>query len=890
MTAIAKKIRSEFGVCKIISLILLLAALILVLTQLDLMKYRASYFAGNKLTSMSEQDKAGYGDTIEEKEKTEDEETRFQLGLDSRDHLMVSDNNTLEIGFTARERTLVSAGIMFQNPEYFDTSGKITVSVKDKKGNRLGTAQMPSGLAMNNKVSEFIFIEEGKKADAREKTEEEGGLSLNKGNEYVLEVQCEGFREEDGFGVCITDTKENGFGIYDETENKRYEQGIYGVLTYYKYTYILIIFFMLLIFVALVFCLTPWRAVAEQVTIKGHPGTGQENTWIEVWLQRIMLAATPFICFWMSYKIAGKKTGEIIEKLFTVRGALNLIVVVLMMLLIYLVINRAKWVIVITSGLIWAFCAACYFLKLFRNSPLMAADLMSAGTAADVAANYEWVLDKSFLWITVVTAVFVAAAMSLKQYKGLKIRYRIALMIAFFVAVTGFYTYIDDTRVINKYHLRMNSFNPNKTYGRIGYILGFTLSWKYYFLFKPDGYTKSEVEKDMAGYRSDTGNDRAVASESTPNIIVIMNEAFSDLSILGRIDTNKSYMPFFNGLREDAVKGIMHTSTFGGGTSNTEFEFLTGNTFAFLPFMSPYTTLIKDDMPSIARTLKDQGYRGNIAFHPGKYDSYNRNNVYPWLGFDTFISREDMESPKKLRRFVSDEADYDRVIEEFEKFDRGKDGDAPFFMFNVTMQNHGGYSNAEGVVDAGIKIRDSELNRTQLSHYLNLIKYSDDALKDLVEHFRNVDEPTVILLFGDHQPRLENGFYDVMLKRMSKEEKESLKEERRYQVPFMLWANFDIEEEEDVQIGANMLGSYMLHKLDMRCTGYDKFLMDVRKQVPVVTMIGQFDAEGSFYDVSDDPKEDIENRQILRTYQYIQYNDMKGDRERNTDFFMLKKD
>lgn len=40
----------------------------------------------------------------------------------------------------------------------------------------------------------------------------------------------------------------------------------------------------------------------------------------------------------------------------------------------------------------------------------------------------------------------------------------------------------------------------------------------------------------------------------------------------------------------------------------------------------------------------------------------------------------------------------------------------------------------------------------KVDQYLSLIKKSDTALQELIEYYSQVDEPTIICIFGDHQP------------------------------------------------------------------------------------------------------------------------------------------
>jgi phosphoglycerol transferase MdoB-like AlkP superfamily enzyme len=303
-----------------------------------------------------------------------------------------------------------------------------------------------------------------------------------------------------------------------------------------------------------------------------------------------------------------------------------------------------------------------------------------------------------------------------------------------------------------------------------------------------------------------------------------------------------------------------------------------------LPYRSvPFRSMIKEKTNSITGTLKDQGYGGIVAFHPGLADSYNRNNVYPLLGFDKVIAYEDLKKPEKIRDYVSDAYDYKVVEDEYEKY-RKSGSKKPFFMFNVTIQNHAAYKLRTGRVDAGISITNADQQEEEAIQFLNLMKQSDDALRELLAYYQNVSEPTVIILFGDHQPRLGNSFYDALL---GKEKSElSLSEtELKYKVPYFIWSNYDIADltsDEREDISANYLSAYAFEKIGIKMSGYDKYRMELSEDYPVVTANGFIDKDGKIHNPleKDDEKE-------LREYSYVQYHDLVDHGEGNESFFRL---
>ena len=185
----------------------------------------------------------------------------------------------------------------------------------------------------------------------------------------------------------------------------------------------------------------------------------------------------------------------------------------------------------------------------------------------------------------------------------------------------------------------------------------------------------------------------------------------------------------------------------GGNTADSEFEFLTGNTMAFLPVGSiPYQQYIKSTTPSLASYLKSIGY-ATYAQHPYYGSGWNRDTVYPLLGFDNLSFMQDYSNQRFVRKYISDETSFDKIIETYENKPDGQ----PAFIFNVTMQNHGGYTDTYYGFDNTVTA--DKLNNSALDQYLSLIKLTDEDLKSLIEYFSNVDEKTIVVFFGDHQPK-----------------------------------------------------------------------------------------------------------------------------------------
>lgn len=183
---------------------------------------------------------------------------------------------------------------------------------------------------------------------------------------------------------------------------------------------------------------------------------------------------------------------------------------------------------------------------------------------------------------------------------------------------------------------------------------------------------------------------------------------------------------------------------------------------AFLPYnCSAYQVFIKSEMPNLTSGLDSLGYQ-TAAIHPYLSTSWNRTNVYRFFGFEAQYYQDDFAADaSRVRDYISDSASYKKIFELYEN----KRENTPLFVFNVTMQNHGGYDwDGDGYFDKRIYLTGEEQDKyPTVDQYLSLVRYSDDAVQELISYFSKVDEPTAIVFFGDHQPNLPEDFYNTLL-------------------------------------------------------------------------------------------------------------------------------
>ena len=369
---------------------------------------------------------------------------------------------------------------------------------------------------------------------------------------------------------------------------------------------------------------------------------------------------------------------------------------------------------------------------------------------------------------------------------------------------------------------------------------------------------------------------RAVRLRMSATIIVVMSESYADLSVVGNFSTNIDLTPFYDSLEENTIKGHALSSVFGAKTPNSEWEFLTGNSMAFLPSGSVvYQQYITDTPTSLVSNLKNIGYTC-VAMHPYYDTGWSRNIVYPNMGFDETHFIDDFDQTKILRDYITDQELYEKIVDRYES----KKSNEDLFIMSISMQNHGGYTEKYDNFDE--KARMLGINYPDVNQYLSLIHESDSALEYLISYFEKVDDPVEIVFFGDHQPSLSSSFYPYLngkgLGGLTLSELENL-----YTVPFFIWTNYDSDKESVELTSLNYLSTLALERAGIALPAYNQFLADMMEEIPAVNSRGFYSkSQGKFLHVEDAAGEDAK---WLKNYEILQYNNMFDKRNKSELFF-----
>ena len=223
---------------------------------------------------------------------------------------------------------------------------------------------------------------------------------------------------------------------------------------------------------------------------------------------------------------------------------------------------------------------------------------------------------------------------------------------------------------------------------------------------------------------------------------------------------------------------------------------------------------------------------------------------------------------------------YKEIIEKYE----ARDKDKPLFMWNVTMQNHGGYGDVYEGFEQYVK---SNTGMFDVDQFLQLMHESDKALEMLITYFESVEEPVEIIFFGDHQPILGDEFYPFVTGKdmddFDLKEKETI-----YTVPFFIWTNYDTGEQEVDMTSFNYLSTMALQRANIDLPVYNQFLAKVMEVIPAINSQGYYSKADQQYKTLD--QAGGEEEKIISDYRILEYNAVFGKEKRNSYIFPFLKD
>lgn len=468
---------------------------------------------------------------------------------------------------------------------------------------------------------------------------------------------------------------------------------------------------------------------------------------------------------------------------------------------------------------------ASYVKQGIRGVPVLPTDLSLAAEARSMAEFFSGTL---LFWTIVglisLTLIMIILVYKLPKQKGTNSKKRITslVILVLFIVIFRIESTSDTSILKSKLMIIYQMTDQKHTYQQDGVIGGFVQNLKWLRMEKPKGYSDTAIKEII----SDTEVTNYTNNTEKPNIIMIMNEAFWDPTMMENVEFNKDPIPYFHQLEKEQSTGSLNVTVFGGSTVNTEFEALTGLSTQFLPSGSiAYLNFVKKPLPSLPYILREQGY-DTTAIHSWHHWFYDRSGVYEDLGFDRFISVEYMEKPLPFGPFFHDKSVTDEILKKLNK----DNDDKPNFIFAVTTQNHGPYatdqkfsfSNIETQLKGDASFTDEAENMLEV--YSDNLTEIDKELERLINEVNEMDKKTIIVFFGDHLPLLGNDYQVYQEANFYNETKSYEEYLNMYSTPLLIWDNFS-GRKDNLNIGSTMLTPIILDRAGINGNYLTNFLL-----------------------------------------------------------------
>ena len=490
------------------------------------------------------------------------------------------------------------------------------------------------------------------------------------------------------------------------------------------------------------------------------------------------------------------------------------------------------------AGLVPA--AVNFYTLQLRGEPFLPWDLTQVKEAAGVAAAAGLKVQPGMVWAGGALLVLTVLSHFLYRRRGrpaLPVRLvSIAASLAALLALV-FGVFLQPT-VTQSFGIYPDAWMQDRYYRWYGVITGFMTNLTNLEIDEPEGYSEEAVnalldETEAAGAirtgpnfpDSYAARTDPAAIEKEPTIIYVMDESYWDVSELEQygvtFDTDVS--PNLHALQQTSAYGKVYSPSFGGGTCDVEFEALTGHSVGFLPSgCKPYQQHVTRPMFALPSYLKDRGYQ-TAAVHCYYAKYWSRNTAYPNLSFDDFISLEDMRGVEKVRGYywkgglVTDASMGEQIIGEYERLKAASD--APVFLHAVTMQNHTNYNAANYPDDQRVHITSAPAGLKAstvgaLEDFATGVRDADALLGQLVSYFSQVDEPVILVFWGDHYNPIDSG-YDVYT--ATGYASADSADPRLHQTTLLMWSNYS-----NYQVDLGTIAAYEISPVMMDLFGLEQ--------------------------------------------------------------------
>lgn len=437
-----------------------------------------------------------------------------------------------------------------------------------------------------------------------------------------------------------------------------------------------------------------------------------------------------------------------------------------------------------------------------RMTPFTVKDLSNLNDGLTIVtnylSNYEIIgaIAAGLIAVGLLVLLFIKGPQKRDGVKRKRNLVAVLLVIAF--------TFLSSSFVIRAGIVQTFFGNLAYAYRDYGVVYCFVNTWLNTGISKPDGYSKEEILSIFD--KKELGDDNAMLltqkdeDEEHPNILFLQLESFIDPMTIQSIQLSQDPCPNFRRLMQTYSSGELTVPACGAGTANVEFEVLTGLSVKFFgPGEYPYKAVLKEKTgESLAYDLDSLGYTSH-AIHNHRAVFYNRNSVFANMGFDTFTSVEYMKNVEKTpKNWAKDDVLTECITDALDSTD-GRD-----MIYTISVQGHGKYPAEQVLQNPTIEVTaaPSEELKWKYEYYVNQIYEMDQFIKALTDTLAKREEPTVLVMYGDHIPALD----------MTEDDLES---GNLYGTQYLIWNNIGLKK-DDENLHAYQLAAHVMEMLDMQ--------------------------------------------------------------------------
>lgn len=537
---------------------------------------------------------------------------------------------------------------------------------------------------------------------------------------------------------------------------------------------------------------------------------------------------------------------------------LNFFIVFLSMLFLSILVKRIHIAYIINSAFILILGIANQTKLMYRDDIVKFEDIKVIKEAMIMSTRYDIVIRwYSVLFIIFTICMFFILKRYISKYNFNLKKHICYIVLSFILIMISYMGVYKNEKLYNKVgdERLINIWIQTRQYQIRGLLYPFVYTIKDSIDVKPENYDENKAKEILNNYTYQNIDD-----DKKVNIIAIMLEAYNDFSKFNVIDFNDDVYEKFHKIMEKSISGNLVTTIFGGGTIETERQFLTGY------YNHPS---YRKNTNSYAWYFKEQGYIVE-AMHPIYGAFYNRASANINLGFDKYYNYENTFS-KVQSEFLNDYSFFDYIIEGYEKAKKNK---TPYFNFSVTYQNHGPYNSYD--YDGKKFYFDNDGydidGYNTINEYFVGIQKTNEALEKLINYFENEDEPTIVIIFGDHNPYLGEGnkIYSDLGINLDLDTEEGF--ENYYETPYIIYGNNaskNLFNNSFIGKGENITPIFLMNEvfnlMGQKGNEYLQYMNDLKSKIDVISEI-YYKVDGKFTS-----KLDSDNQKLIDEYNSVNY-------------------